>query len=131
LTQQDLVVNRTENNLFTHVVLDTTVAVNNKFFIGYRQNTAADIGVGFDKSSDSADKLFAFLGAGWEPVNLHGNMMMRPVFGKAMRQIGSGVKQRIKTSKANQPRIFLVLSSGSSIADGGCGTPTKNPIMMV
>jgi hypothetical protein len=83
LTQQDLVVNRTENNVFTHVTLDTAVLVDKKFYIGYRQNTAADIGVGFDKNSDSANKLFAYFGAGWEPISLYGNMMMRPVFGNA------------------------------------------------
>jgi hypothetical protein len=85
LSQQDLIVKRTENNLFTRVVLDTAVQVGAKFYIGYRQNVAANIGVGFDGDSDSSDKLFVNLGAGWEPVNVHGNLMMRPIFGNAKK----------------------------------------------
>ncbi|GHM98668.1 hypothetical protein WSM22_01580 [Cytophagales bacterium WSM2-2] len=82
LTQQDYTVQRTENNKFVRVRLGQPVLVKNKFFIGYKQNSTATIGVGFDKNSDSGSKLFYNTVGVWQKnSDLHGNLMMRPVFG--------------------------------------------------
>lgn len=78
---QDFTVVRTENNKFTRVPLAEAVVVSKKFFISYKQNSNTVIGVGLDKNSDSGGKIFANLGTGWGPADLHGNLMIRPVFG--------------------------------------------------
>jgi len=83
LAQQDLTVSRTENNLFTRVKLNKAAVVGPKFFVAYKQNANANIGVGLDKSSDTGDKIFVNLGTGWMPSDLYGNLMIRPVFGNA------------------------------------------------
>jgi len=82
LTQQDLTIQRTEYNRFIHVPLTQPVLVKKKFYVGWIQNTTATIGVGYDKNSDSGSKIFSnTLGAWKQNTVLHGNLMIRPVFG--------------------------------------------------
>lgn len=79
---QDVVVNRTENNKFTRIPLGNAVLVKDHFYIGWVQNTNAIIGVGLDYSSDSGNKMFVNFTGDWEPNgDVHGNLMLRPVFG--------------------------------------------------
>jgi hypothetical protein len=87
-TQQDLTVQRTDNNRFVRVALDTAKVIGGTFYIGYRQNSNASIGVGLDKNSDSGDKIFANLGGGWIPSGIQGNLMIRPVFGNSSTATG-------------------------------------------
>ncbi len=87
-TPQDLTVVRTEDNKFTRVPLAEAVVVSKKFFISYKQNSNTVIGVGLDKNSDSGGKIFANLGTGWVPADLHGNLMIRPVFGNPAKAKG-------------------------------------------
>lgn len=87
-TEQDLTVARTENNRFIRVPLDTAQIVSETFYVGYRQNSAATIGVGLDKNSDSGGKIFANIGTGWLSPDLHGNLMIRPVFGNSINVKG-------------------------------------------
>ncbi len=42
-------VQRTENNTFVRIPLDHGVLVKGKFFVGWKQNSTAAIGIGFDK----------------------------------------------------------------------------------
>lgn len=88
LTQQDLVVSRTENNKFVRAKLAEAVVVSQKFFVAYKQNVNANIGVGLDKNSTSGNKIFVNLGSGWTTSDLYGNLMIRPVFGSATHAKG-------------------------------------------
>ncbi len=82
LTQQDLIIQRTEYNNFIHVPLVQHVLVKKKFYVGWIQNTTAAIGVGYDKNSDSGSKIFYNTTGIWQQNTvLNGNLMIRPVFG--------------------------------------------------
>jgi hypothetical protein len=112
LTQQDLVVQRTKNNSFTRFPLQEAVVVTKKFFIGYKQNSSATIGVGLDKDSNSGGKIFTNLGVGWAPADLQGNLMIRPVFGNADKAKGplTGIEERKITLYPNPNYGIFYLS---------------------
>lgn len=81
---QDVVVNRTERNKFTRVTLSPAVLVSDHFYIGWQQGTAVLVGIGLDYSSDSGGKIWVNFGGAWQPNDdVHGNLMIRPVFGNA------------------------------------------------
>ncbi len=81
---QDVVVNRTERNKFTRITLSPAVLVSDHFYIGWQQSTAVLVGIGLDYSSDSGGKISVNFGGAWQPnQDVHGNLMIRPVFGNA------------------------------------------------
>jgi hypothetical protein len=95
---QDVTVSRTENDKLTRVKLDTALVISDKFYIGYKQNSSAVIGIGLDKNSDSGNKIFANLGTGWLLGGLYGNLMIRPVFGSSTKV--KGVVTAVEEKKA-------------------------------
>ncbi len=108
-----LTIKRTENNKFIRVPLIQALLVQNKFFIGWRQNSNATIGVGFDKDSDSGSKIFYNTTGTWlQSTDLHGNLMIRPVFGKGNLNVTTAVEE-IKTLAYPNPNrgVFYLPSS--------------------
>ncbi|MBS1681686.1 MAG: T9SS type A sorting domain-containing protein [Bacteroidetes bacterium] len=102
LDSLNITVNRTTNNTFTRYPLDQAVLVNKKFFIGYKQNSTANIGIGFDKNSDSGDKLFYNVTGVWQPnTDLHGNAMIRPVFGHGVVKTITAIESEKKFAYPN------------------------------
>ncbi|MBS1491721.1 MAG: T9SS type A sorting domain-containing protein [Bacteroidetes bacterium] len=94
LTQQSLIVTRTANDSLVRVVLDTAVLVTNKFFMGWKQNSFATIGVGLDKDTDSGQKIFYNTIGTWQQNTLiKGNLMIRPIFGKGTVNVTTGIKE--------------------------------------
>ncbi len=84
LYEGNITVDRSESNTFRRYVLSTnTVGVQGSFYIGWKQSSAANIPVGWDKNTDSGDKISFNLNGAWEPnTDEHGSMMIHPVFGK-------------------------------------------------
>ncbi|MCW5912889.1 MAG: T9SS type A sorting domain-containing protein [Cyclobacteriaceae bacterium] len=75
-------IQRNSFNKFWRVKLPEPITVNGFFHIGWRQLTSAIIAVGLDKNTVVNDKIFVNLNGTWEPDNLAGSLMIRPVFGK-------------------------------------------------
>jgi len=71
-------------NNFTRFMLTEPLTVEDStIYIGYRQISNGDLSVGFDKNSDTSDKIFFNLTGDWEQdPNTKGSLMMRPVFGE-------------------------------------------------
>jgi hypothetical protein len=74
--------------------LSRPIIVSDTFYIGYEQNVNQFLSVGYDRNTDSSDKLYYYvdLNQGWIPYNdrenpsanvIPGSLMMRPVFGEA------------------------------------------------
>jgi hypothetical protein len=75
---------RSQANVFWVKELDPPVAVNKKFYIGWRQSTSAVISAGLDKNTDTGDRMFYNTGGAWVQNTLvHGSLMLRPAFGEA------------------------------------------------
>ena len=109
-----LTVKRTENNKFIRVPLDYGVLVKGKFFIGWKQSSTAAIGVGFDKDSDSGTKIFYNTAGTWvQSSDLHGNLMIRPVFGNKAISTITGVEEKIAFAYPNPNRGVFNLPATS------------------
>ncbi|MBS1949809.1 MAG: T9SS type A sorting domain-containing protein [Bacteroidetes bacterium] len=106
LTSQSLVVTRSANDSLIRVTLDSAVLVNKTFYIGWKQNSFAIIGIGLDKDSDSGQKLFYNVTGIWQQnTTIHGNVMIRPVFGysNALKLI-TGIVEKKSSAYPNPNR---------------------------
>jgi len=112
-----LTIKRTENNNFIRVPLDQGILVKGKFFVGWKQNSTAAIGVGFDKDSDSGNKIFYNTAGTWvQSKDLHGNLMIRPVFGNKAIGLITGVKEERIFAYPNPNRgVFYLPASSQGI----------------
>ena len=82
LHQQSITVTRTEQNRFTRYALSQPVAVNGRFFVGWKQNATAVIPAGFDKNNDSGETIYFNTTGEWvKNTQASGSLMIRPVFG--------------------------------------------------
>jgi hypothetical protein len=74
---------RTENNVLWQKKLNRSVPVSGRFYVGWKQSSAAVIAIGFDKNTNSGDKIFYNVSGTWEEnQQLAGSLMIRPVFGE-------------------------------------------------
>ncbi|ELR68519.1 hypothetical protein C900_00260 [Fulvivirga imtechensis AK7] len=91
LHQEMINISRTPGlNSFTRYELRKSVNVTDSFFIGYRQKTSGDLGVGLDKNNDSGDRIYFELDGTWQQnTTVKGSLMMRPVFGPSSGPVTS------------------------------------------
>ncbi|WP_296621183.1 T9SS type A sorting domain-containing protein [Marivirga sp.] len=97
LRAQNVLINEsTSINQFQRFSFDRPVLLDGDFFIGYREENDDPISIGFDKNTNSADKLFYNQSGTWEPnLILEGSIMIRPVFEKARITVSN--KKEINT----------------------------------
>ncbi len=69
-------------NEFTRVQLSSPIAVSDTIFIGYEENTANELAIGFDRSNPAAGSyIYTNIKNFWEQNTEHqGALMIRPVF---------------------------------------------------
>ncbi len=90
-------------NGFITYLLDTSLVVENDFYIGIEQNTYQSLNIGYDFSNDQKNKVFYtlnganFLPAG--PAIQPGNLMVRPYFRVNKFQVGT--EELVKKSNLN------------------------------
>jgi hypothetical protein len=79
---------RTDENEFWIKNLTKTVKVPAKFYVGWKQSSAAIIAIGFDKNTNSGNKIHFNISGSWETNTLlNGSLMIRPVFGEGVDPI--------------------------------------------
>lgn len=82
LHQESATIGSSNINSFIRYELRKSVAVVDTFYIGYRQNTTGDLGVGLDKNTNSGSKIYYNLDGTWQQnETVEGSLMLRPVFG--------------------------------------------------
>ncbi|MFZ9503267.1 MAG: T9SS type A sorting domain-containing protein, partial [Cyclobacteriaceae bacterium] len=88
---------RSKSNKFIRYRLSEPVIVNRKFFVGWKQNTAAVIPVGFDKNTDTGNQIYYNVSGAWEKNTLlSGSRMIRPVFGEGNGTIINEIRNEAK-----------------------------------
>lgn len=69
-------------NKFTSYILDTTLIIENAFYIGWQKiSTTEMLNVGFDVNRINNDKLFYNFTGNWIQSQFNGTLMIRPMFG--------------------------------------------------
>lgn len=79
-----------EINGFYTYILPEGVMVNDVFYVGWRQLSETFLNAGFDVNTPNAGKQFYSLSGEWQPSQVQGSLMIRPVVG-----------DRIKTTSIN------------------------------
>jgi hypothetical protein len=69
-------------NQYITYELNQPLALSGAFYIGWRQTTADNLNVGFDRNNNVSSKIFFNTGSAWENTFYTGALMMRPVLGK-------------------------------------------------
>ena len=69
-------------NAFHMYVLEEKIYLEGTFYVGYQKYNTEMLNVGFDVNRIHNDRLFYNLGTQWNPSQLKGTLMIRPVFGE-------------------------------------------------
>ena len=79
---------RTANG-FSEYTLESPIVVQDTFYIGYQlESTDQFIVIGFDKNTDTGDRIFFNTSVDWEQnTDLQGSLMMRPRFDRERAQL--------------------------------------------
>ena len=72
-----------DHSAFHRYVLDNSVVVSGSIFVGLKQVGNEFINIGFDRSFNSADRIYHRTAMEWEQSILSGSLMLRPCFGQA------------------------------------------------
>jgi len=115
-------------NAFTiYLVQGEKVPVNGTFYIGFRQVDSENLGIGFDRNTDTHDKVFYNVGAGWEQSQFDGSVMMRPIFSNTLMPDSLFPVAGIALQDTEYPQISIYPNPTSGIfeinsSDGKIGT---------
>lgn len=70
-------------NRYQRYVLEEPVVVSGDVFVGFEQTNNYYINLGFDRSKNTADRIYYLTSTEWQQSILSGSLMMRPHFGVA------------------------------------------------
>lgn len=70
-------------NRYQRYVLEEPVVVSGDIFVGFEQTNNYYINLGFDRSFNTADRIYYLTSTEWQQSILSGSLMMRPLFGAA------------------------------------------------
>lgn len=68
---------------FKRYILESPVVVSGRIYVGFEQSDKRFVNLGFDRSLNTADRIFYLTGTGWQQSILAGSLMLRPCFGSA------------------------------------------------
>ncbi len=114
------------NKFYNYFIDDTTLVLNGTFYIGWKQTTADNLNLGFDRSVDRHDDIFYNTGNGWYNSSYAGALMIRPVFGKELPVVAgidesnySNTDIEVYPNPCSQSRISLVLPDKAGRSNSG------------
>ena len=86
-------------NDFIRIGLSRTLILQGTFYIGYKQISGGDLGIGLDKNTDSGDKMLFNIDGLWRRNSIvSGSLMFRPVFGLTPEDLVNGIDHDDHTS---------------------------------
>lgn len=83
-------------NVFGYYEYDNPIAVDGTFYVGWVQNTNAELNIGLDKAGTSnTSNLFYTTGIGssWSLSTVEGSVMIRPVFKAGKSEVWNGIEE--------------------------------------
>lgn len=72
-----------EHGPFHRYLLEQSVVVDGSIFVGFVQDGNDFINLGFDRSFNSAERIYHFTSVSWQQSYLSGSLMIRPCFGQS------------------------------------------------
>ncbi len=77
---------RTQIGGYQHYELEHETTVSGSIFVGFEQIGNDFINLGFDRSFNTADRIYYLTSTQWQPSILSGSLMIRPCFGESALQ---------------------------------------------
>ncbi|MGM0581044.1 MAG: T9SS type A sorting domain-containing protein [Bacteroidota bacterium] len=112
LRAQNVLLNESESvNGFQRFTFERPVLLSGEFFIGYREENDDPVSIGFDKNTNSANRLFYNQGGDWEPnITLEGSVMIRPVFDPKEVTVSNDkeIKQKLEVKAYPNPSKGII-----------------------
>lgn len=97
---------------FARYRLEYPLPVNGSIFVGFEQEGNDYINLGFDRSFNSADRIYYLTSTDWQQSILSGSLMLRPVFGDdpttAVRTVGGQQPKLWPSPAATELRIDAI-----------------------
>lgn len=107
-------------NAYKRYILENPTVVSGSIFVGFEQVGNDFINLGFDRHTQSADRIWYLTSTVWQQSILRGSLMLRPIFGTAATQGISDTEQESTWSVYPNPASDKVTLSG--LADGSIAT---------
>jgi hypothetical protein len=105
---------RNSQNIFWRKRLSEPRRVGKRFFVGWKQSSAAVIAIGLDKNTDSGSRMFFNTNGTWEQnTKITGSLMMRPVLGRGKAGPNTGLAEQIHFAPYPNPSTGTIYLSGS------------------
>lgn len=79
--------------MFHTYKLEEPILVSGTFYVGWRQNTAANLNIGFDRNNDASSHIFYNTDGAWNNTLYTGALMIRPMMGKHFSMVN--VKEEV------------------------------------
>lgn len=84
-----------------------------RFYIGWQEPAAGEVMVGLDMSNDTGNKMFVNTNGTWyQNDEVHGSLMMRPVFGKGIIDASVGVEDEYHSALYPNPNQGIFYLEG-------------------
>lgn len=85
-------------NQYQTYKLNNPILVSGTFYIGWRQTTADNLNLGFDRNNNVSSKIFYNSNGIWENTIYSGALMMRPMLGKSFSGVTISENSKIEIS---------------------------------
>ena len=69
-------------NKYVYYMLNNPLKISGTFYVGWRQSTADNLNIGFDRNTNTSQNIFYNTNGNWENSLYSGSLMIRPVVGK-------------------------------------------------
>lgn len=83
-------------NVFAYYEYDDPLVVSGNTFVGFIQNSGAQLNVGLDKNTNNNSSRLYYqlgLGASWQSSGIQGTVMIRPVFSSGKSFVWNGIEE--------------------------------------
>lgn len=106
-------------NCFTVYRTDPVSIPVGNFYIGWQQSTIEFLNVGFDRNTNSRERIFHTLPGYWTNTQFEGTIMIRPIFGKLYQNptttpVTSMQNLRVYPNPASE-RIYIDVGNGIAV----------------
>lgn len=96
---------------FAHYVLEAPVVVEGSVFVGLEQSGSNYLNLGYDRSMNTADRIYYLTGTEWQQSILSGSLMIRPCFGAAAA-VGIDARETVEVKVYPNPADERVTVAG-------------------
>ena len=111
-------------NRFHRYILSQAQVISDTVFIGFEQLSNGYANIGFDRNTNSRDRLYYRTSEQWQQSILSGSLMFRPLFGQ---QATVSISQ---TPEKPQLQIALFPNPANSIVNINCNTEETNTLQI-